>query len=192
MLRNFRFLRRISLGSRILMSNEVELAKLAAEAQKVSLVAIEQDNHDLQRREGQEATIFDKIIAKEIPADVLYEDEAALAFRDINAQAPTHFLVIPKARIPMLEKVLFMLKGHFQASLGYRWWLSAAWPFVDRCPQSRWSRKTRKGLSSCYQQWLGHIVSISRLIFSGEHGAQSVYHIHIHVLGGRQLAWPPG
>ena len=120
MLRNFRFLRRISLGSRILMSNEVELAKLAAEAQKVSLVAIEQDNHDLQRREGQEATIFDKIIAKEIPADVLYEDEAALAFRDINAQAPTHFLVIPKARIPMLEKVLFMLKGHFQASLGYR------------------------------------------------------------------------
>ena len=73
----------------------------------------------MQRREGQEATIFDKIIAKEIPADVLYEDEAALAFRDINAQAPTHFLVIPKARIPMLEKVLFVLKGVFQ-NLGYR------------------------------------------------------------------------
>ena len=101
------------------MSNEVELAKLAAEAQKVSLVAIEQDNHDLQRREGQEATIFDKIIAKEIPADVLYEDEAALAFRDINAQAPTHFLVIPKARIPMLEKVLHA-KRPFYAVLGYR------------------------------------------------------------------------
>ena len=52
----------------------------------------------------QEETLFDKIIRKEIPASILYEDDASLAFRDINAQAPTHFLVIPKARIPMLEK----------------------------------------------------------------------------------------
>merc|ERR1712168_921229 len=78
------------LTDRIKMSNEVELAKLAAEAQK--------------RREGQEETLFDKIIRKEIPASILYEDDASLAFRDINAQAPTHFLVIPKARIPMLSK----------------------------------------------------------------------------------------
>merc|ERR1739838_789325 len=74
----------------VMSNNEVELAKLAAEAQK--------------RREGQEGTLFDKIISKEIPADVIYEDNACLAFRDINAQAPTHFLVIPKARIPQLSK----------------------------------------------------------------------------------------
>ena len=87
------------------MSNEVELAKLAAEAQKVILFRkIFRNKLWFQRREGQEETLFDKIIRKEIPASILYEDDASLAFRDINAQAPTHFLVIPKARIPMLEK----------------------------------------------------------------------------------------
>merc|ERR1712147_416389 len=139
-------------GNRLLMSNnEVELAKLAAEAQK--------------RREGQEATLFDKIIAKEIPADVIYEDEASLAFRDINAQAPTHFLVIPKARIPMLSKATdddSQLLGHL---------LTVARKVADQ-------EKLEKGYRI--------------VINNGEHGAQSVYHIHIHVLGGRQLAWPPG
>merc|ERR1711937_763820 len=135
----------------VMSNNEVELAKLAAEAQK--------------RREGQEATIFDKIIAKEIRADVLYEDDAALAFRDINAQAPTHFLVIPKARIPMLEKATdedSQLLGHL---------LTVARKVADQ-------EKLEKGYRV--------------VINNGEHGAQSVYHIHIHVLGGRQLNWPPG
>merc|ERR1711920_476274 len=141
-------------GNRLLImasNNEVELAKLAAEAQK--------------RREGQEATLFDKIIAKEIPADVIYEDEASLAFRDINAQAPTHFLVIPKARIPMLSKATdddSQLLGHL---------LTVARKVADQ-------EKLEKGYRI--------------VINNGEHGAQSVYHIHIHVLGGRQLAWPPG
>jgi len=136
---------------RLKMSNEVELAKLAAEAQK--------------RREGQEETLFDKIIRKEIPASILYEDEASLAFRDINAQAPTHFLVIPKARIPMLEKATdedSQLLGHL---------LNVARKVADQ-------EKLEKGYRV--------------VINNGEHGAQSVYHIHIHVLGGRQLNWPPG
>lgn len=136
---------------RIKMSNEVELAKLAAEAQK--------------RREGQEETLFDKIIRKEIPASILYEDDASLAFRDINAQAPTHFLVIPKARIPMLEKATdedSQLLGHL---------LTVARKVADQ-------EKLEKGYRV--------------VINNGEHGAQSVYHIHIHVLGGRQLSWPPG
>merc|ERR1712183_91973 len=134
------------LTDRINMSNEVELAKLAAEAQK--------------RREGQEETLFDKIIRKEIPASILYEDEAALAFRDINAQAPTHFLVIPK-----LEKASdedSQLLGHL---------LTVARKVADQ-------EKLEKGYRV--------------VINNGEHGAQSVYHIHIHVLGGRQLNWPPG
>merc|ERR1712168_79680 len=139
------------LTDRLISNNEVELAKLAAEAQK--------------RREGQEATLFDKIIAKEIPADVIYEDEASLAFRDINAQAPTHFLVIPKARIPMLSKATdddSQLLGHL---------LTVARKVADQ-------EKLEKGYRV--------------VINNGEHGAQSVYHIHIHVLGGRQLNWPPG
>lgn len=53
--------------------------------------------------EGNKPTIFDKIISKEIPADIIYEDDGCLAFNDINPQAPVHFLVIPKKRIPMLE-----------------------------------------------------------------------------------------
>merc|ERR1712193_432793 len=138
-------------GARFLMSNEVELAKLAAEAQK--------------RCEGNEATLFDKIIAKEIPADVIYEDDAALAFRDISPQAPVHFLVIPKARIPMLQKAAdddSQLLGHL---------LNVARKVADQ-------EKLEKGYRV--------------VINNGEHGAQSVYHIHIHVMGGRQMAWPPG
>merc|ERR1711868_25129 len=137
-------------GSRILMSNEVELAKLAAEAQK--------------RREGQEGTIFDKIIAKEIPADIIYEDAACLAFRDINAQAPVHFLVIPKARIPQLSKA----EDDDAPILGHL--LNVARIVADK-----------EGLEKGYRV----------VINNGEHGAQSVYHIHIHVLGGWQMQWPP-
>jgi len=143
--------RLLSFSRIVPMSNEVDLAKLAAEAQ--------------QRRKDVDATIFDKIIAKEIPAEILFEDDACLAFRDINAQAPVHFLVIPKARIPMLEKA-----------------------------------------TDDDSQILGHLLNVARkvaaqenlekgyrvVINNGEHGAQSVYHIHIHVLGGRQLQWPPG
>uniref|UniRef100_A0AAR5Q235 HIT domain-containing protein n=1 Tax=Dendroctonus ponderosae TaxID=77166 RepID=A0AAR5Q235_DENPD len=110
-------------------------------------------------------TIFDsKIIAKKIPADIIYEDDQCLAFNDVNLQAPTHFLVIPKKTIPML----------------------------DKCEQND-------------QDILGHLLLVSKklaqqrlpngyrlVINNGKEGCQSVYHLHLHILGGRQMSWPPG
>ncbi|XP_041971200.1 histidine triad nucleotide-binding protein 1-like [Aricia agestis] len=110
------------------------------------------------------ATIFDKIISKEIKADIIYEDELCIAFNDISPQAPVHFLVIPKRRIPRLQDCETgdkELLGHLMLvarSLG-----------TARAPDG----------------W--------RLVVNnGVHGAQSVYHIHLHVMGGRQMKWPPG
>lgn len=111
-----------------------------------------------------EPTLFDKIIAKEIPADIFYEDEKCLAFNDIAPQAPVHFLIIPKLRIPMLEvsepsdsEVL----GHLMIVAG-----------------KLGKEKAPKGFRM--------------VVNNGLHGCQSVYHLHLHVLGGRQLKWPPG
>lgn len=109
-------------------------------------------------------TIFDKIISKELPADVIYEDENCLAFNDISPQAPVHFLVIPKKRIPMLSKT----EKDDQQILG-KLLLTAKNLANERLPD-------------------GYRVVIN----NGVHGCQSVYHLHIHVLGGRQLKWPPG
>ncbi|CAH2056162.1 unnamed protein product, partial [Iphiclides podalirius] len=109
-------------------------------------------------------TIFDKIISKEIKADIIYEDDLCLAFNDISPQAPVHFLVIPKRRIPRLQDAVDTDKeilGHLMLvarSLG-----------AARAPAG----------------W--------RLVVNnGRHGAQSVYHLHLHVMGGRQMGWPPG
>ena len=109
-------------------------------------------------------TIFDKIIAKEIPADIIYEDEHSLAFHDINPQAPKHILVIPKRRIAMLSTAQESdkeLLGHLM--------LTAA-KVADM-----------EGLDQGYRV----------LINNGKEGLQSVYHIHLHVIGGRTLKWGP-
>ncbi|XP_037087032.1 LOW QUALITY PROTEIN: histidine triad nucleotide-binding protein 1-like [Pollicipes pollicipes] len=110
-------------------------------------------------------TIFDKIIDKSIPADIIYEDEQCLAFRDINAQAPVHFLVIPKKRIGALseaEDADEKLLGHLMLV----------------AKKTAAQEKLEKGF---------------RLVINnGPDGAQSVYHLHLHVLGGRQMGWPPG
>ncbi|XP_026317406.1 histidine triad nucleotide-binding protein 1-like [Hyposmocoma kahamanoa] len=109
-------------------------------------------------------TIFDKIISKEIKADIIYEDELCLAFNDVSPQAPVHFLVIPKRRIARLQDAEVddkELLGHLM--------------LVAR---SLGSQKAPSG-------W--------RLVVNnGRDGAQSVYHLHLHVLGGRQMGWPPG
>uniref|UniRef100_A0AC34FD60 HIT domain-containing protein n=1 Tax=Panagrolaimus sp. ES5 TaxID=591445 RepID=A0AC34FD60_9BILA len=114
---------------------------------------------------GGEDTIFGKIIRKEIPAKIIFEDEHILAFHDVSPQAPTHFLVIPKKRIDMLENAT----DEDEAILG-KLLLGA--------------RKAAKelGLSEGYRV----------VINNGKHGCQSVHHIHLHILGGRQLGWPPG
>ena len=110
-------------------------------------------------------TIFTKIINKEIPADIIYEDELALVFKDIQPQAPTHLLIIPKKQIPKLS---------------------------DASPED--------------QELLGHLMlvagEVSRMLElddtfrlvtnNGANAGQSVFHLHLHLLSGRPLNWPPG
>ena len=112
------------------------------------------------------ATVFDKILAKEIPADIVFEDDRALAFRDIQPQAPVHVLVIPKERIARVGDA-----GSEQAGLlGHLLWV---------CGEVARS----EGIADAgYRVVTNH----------GDHGGQSVDHLHFHVLGGRALGWPPG
>ena len=112
------------------------------------------------------STIFKKIIDKEIKADIVYEDDKVVAFKDINPQAPIHILIIPKVEI-----------------------------------------KTTNDIKSNDKELVGHIVLVAsklatklkidnsgyRLVFNcNEDGGQTVYHIHMHLIGGRKLSWPPG
>ena len=110
-------------------------------------------------------TIFSKIIQRQIPADILFEDDRCLAFRDIHPQAPTHFLVIPKKPIPSLaaaEPQDLPLLGHLMAVAA--------------------RVAAEQGLDTGYRV----VTNI------GQDGGQSVDHLHLHILGGRSLAWPPG
>ncbi len=110
-------------------------------------------------------TIFKKIINKEIPAAIVYEDDRALAFRDVSPQAPTHVLVIPKREI---RSVAEMTEADAPL-LGHLIWVA---------------HQVAKDLK---------LDNGYRLVMnSGPDGGQSVDHLHIHVLGGRSLAWPPG
>ena len=112
------------------------------------------------------ATLFEKIIAREIPADVIFEDETVMAFRDVNPKAPTHVLIIPKKSLPRLSNATVEdepLLGHLL--------LKAA----DIARQ------------------LGLNQSGYRLVINnGRDAGESVPHLHCHILGGRGLAWPPG
>ncbi|XP_064293778.1 adenosine 5'-monophosphoramidase HINT2 [Phalacrocorax carbo] len=110
-------------------------------------------------------TIFSKIIARSVPATILYEDDKCLVFRDVAPQAPVHFLVIPKRPIPRISRV-----GPQDTEL-----LGHLLVVAARIAQE-------EGLDNGYRV----------VINDGKHGAQSVYHLHLHVLGGRQLGWPPG
>ncbi|MEC5127209.1 histidine triad nucleotide-binding protein [Verrucomicrobiales bacterium BCK34] len=113
-------------------------------------------------------TLFEKIIAREIPADIVYEDELALAFRDISPQAPTHILVIPKKPIPRVGEAqsedqellghLLLTAGKVASELGFN--------------------STDDGF---------------RLVINnGKNGGEAVPHLHIHLLAERQMLWPPG
>ena len=112
-----------------------------------------------------EKTVFKKIIDREIPAKIVHEDELCLAFEDINPQAPTHVIVIPKKEIPSLDGVaeqdealvghLLVVTRKIAATLG----LSEGYRVVTNC---------------------------------GRDAGQEVMHLHFHLLGGRSFAWPPG
>jgi len=110
------------------------------------------------------STVFKKIIDKELPADIVYEDESVIAFKDINPRAPVHILIVPKKEIPTL-----------------------------------------KDITSEDELILGHCLMVAKLVAQNQNlegyrivlnvdkaGGQEVFHLHFHLLGGRQFNWPPG
>jgi len=111
-------------------------------------------------------TIFDKILAGEIPCQKIYEDEFVLAFRDVNPQAPTHVLVIPKKKVERFEE----------------------YKSVDPVEVGHFFTRVAKVASELGLEKRGYRVVIN----NGADGQQSVEYLHAHILGGRQLAWPPG
>ncbi len=113
-----------------------------------------------------EPTIFDKIIDGSIPSNKVHEDDLCLAFRDIAPQGPTHVVIIPKVRdgLTMLSKAREDQKG----ILGHLMYTASQIGKAE-CPE-------------------GFRVVVN----DGKEGAQSVYHLHLHVIGGRQMNWPPG
>ncbi|GAB3040252.1 MULTISPECIES: histidine triad nucleotide-binding protein [Oleiagrimonas] len=111
-------------------------------------------------------TIFGKIIRREIPADIVYEDDEVLGFRDLNPQAPVHVLFIPKQPIATLDAARTQ-----DAELLGKVLLAAA------------SYAREEGLSED---------GYRTVINCNEHGGQTVYHLHVHLLGGRRMQWPPG
>ena len=110
-------------------------------------------------------TIFAKIIRREIPAQIEYEDKLCLAFHDVSPQAPTHILVIPKKPLPSLAEVT-----------------DAEIPLLGHLMRVATNIATKLNLVNGY-----------RLVVNcGTDGGQTVNHLHIHLLGGRSLGWPPG
>lgn len=110
-------------------------------------------------------TIFKKIIDREIPARIAYEDELCLAFHDITPQAPTHVLVIPKHEIPSTNAITLE-----NAAV-----IAHLWTVIPQLAR-------QLGLSDGYRV----------VVNCGPAAGQTVDHIHFHLLGGRQLSWPPG
>lgn len=110
-------------------------------------------------------SIFTKIIKREIPADIVYEDELAIAFKDVHPQAPVHILVVPKQPIAKLsdaDSEDHRLMGHLLLT-------------VKRVAE-------QAGLTNGYRV----------VINTGVEGGQTVFHLHLHILGGRPMDWPPG
>lgn len=110
--------------------------------------------------------LFCKIVAGEIPADIVYESETAIAFRDINPQAPTHVLIIPRKHIATINE----LEDDDQALIGSLY--SAAREIAER--------------EGCAD------VGYRAVMNCNEAAGQTVFHIHLHLLGGRAFSWPPG
>lgn len=111
------------------------------------------------------ATLFEKIINREIPSDILYEDDLSFVIKDINPQAPTHLLIIPKKVIPKLSDA----SEDDQMTLGHL--MLVAGKIADQ---------------------LGLDETFRLVVNNGAKAGQSVFHLHLHLLSGRLLNWPPG
>jgi len=110
------------------------------------------------------ATLFTKIMNREIPGNIVYEDEKCVAFRDIQPEAPTHVLLVPREEIPSMNEVTPEhqdLMGHLMCKV----------PEIAK----------KLGLTN-----------YRLAINTGAGAGQSVFHLHIHILGGRVMSWPPG
>jgi histidine triad (HIT) family protein len=110
-------------------------------------------------------TLFEKIIARQIPADIVFEDDQCLAFRDIAPQAPVHILIVPKKHI---ERVGAASQAD-RALLGHLLFSAAEIARLEKLAD-------------------GYRIVIN----NGSNGGETVPHLHVHLLGGRQLSWPPG
>ena len=110
-------------------------------------------------------TLFEKIIAREIPAEIVYEDDLVLAFRDINPAAPVHVLIVPKKPVPRIIET----QADDQLLLGHLLFKAAeVAKMLD--------------LKNGYRL----------VINNGADGGETVPHLHVHILGGRHMDWPPG
>ncbi len=111
-------------------------------------------------------TIFGKIIRREIPADIVYEDDRVLAFRDVNPQAPVHILVIPKKPIATLNDI----QPEDEPLIGHLYTVAAG-----LAREMGFAEQGYRTVMNCNAD-----------------GGQTVFHIHLHLLAGRALNWPPG
>lgn len=117
--------------------------------------------------EDEVVTTFDRVARKELPATIVYEDHRAVAFRDISPVAATHILIVPKKRDGLTR--LANAEERHESILGH---LVLVGTKVAK----------QEGLKDGYRL----------VINDGPHGCQSVYHLHVHLIGGKQLGWPPG
>jgi len=111
-------------------------------------------------------TLFEKIVARQIPADIVYEDDLVLAFRDIKPQAPTHVLIVPKKAIPRIDE-------------------------AEAADHELLGRLLLKAAAVARQLGLDR-TGYRLVINNGRDGGETVPHLHVHILGGRSLGWPPG
>ncbi len=111
-------------------------------------------------------TLFEKIIAGEAPGRIVYQDEQVAAIRDINPQAPVHILIVPRKPIPRIAQAT----AEDQAVLGHLLLMAA-------------EVAAREGLRE---------TGYRLVINNGRHAGEAVPHLHVHILGGRQMTWPPG
>lgn len=112
------------------------------------------------------SSIFTKIIKREIPAAIVYEDDECIAFRDIDPKAPVHILLVPRKEIPSLAEVT----AEDKALLGHMLLMASEIAKAEGISES------------------GYRIVVN----TNNEGGQEVYHIHMHILGGRQMTWPPG
>ena len=111
-----------------------------------------------------EPCLFCRIVAKEIPAKIVAETDDCIAFRDVNPQAPVHILVVPRAHVPSLNQV-------------------TDWTIVGKLAQVATDLARREGIAE-----QGYRLVINTNADAG----QTVFHLHLHLLGGRKMSWPPG